>query len=634
MPGIGWSGVLVLPYLAYGAFGVLVIVFALPMARKLSRQSDAAPVAVIGELHAIRRQAGLGAVRGKLDGLLIAAAQPAMWPAHYLMAGPSPEVRAVADARVRRPLPLWEGVVLCTFVAVIAMLVAADGQRWCLRLGCYAAIIAVLTCQLRLLLHGVDAREEMRRTLSNPFLQLGVIALTSFLTLVLAGYVLLHWPDHQPFRLPGLWLEARQTFGFGHLSAIWKARHAGGTQILLAITALSVYALLVRQLSNPLAFRRTDDDRVDIAIRLALAQQPEEAQEWLQRVERFSALSAEGLRANGLIALAAGRRDDALGAARADATLRRAGTDAPEDDDDARVTLLVWAQQFRDRELFAAVSAWSIESGIGDAALASIVPGLSANTWRALAPLPGRFRLTSAMVGLCGGEDVDPSVLSGARSSGVPDRLATAFVSAHLALRQASHLSWSRERQVATAGTRMLLNELGAQPLDRLPFWLRVWAANEIELRLGRKHLYLEAETTEALRTLRLALERRAPSPHSPLGEQRFVVPRISRKIAEVDVPDIGPVQVLGGPTELRRIGRHVRVFRYDLGYLGRVVPVYVHVARAAIEADRTALAPGLRRLIDTRGEVRLLSELRAHRIPKRIQIALSGAVRVQFRKR
>ena len=453
MLGSGWSD-LVLPYLANGVVGIPMIAFPLSTSRMLTRRLGV-PVPIVADLYAVRRQSDFGLVRGKVDDILIAAAQPVVWPMYRLISRPVRDARAVVELRVRHQILVWEGLAMCAFVSVVAMFVAADGQRWYLRFACYAVIVAVLSRQLRLLLHGTNAREEMRRTLRNPFAQLVLVALTSFLALALAAYVLLRWPSHQPFQWPGLWLEVRQIFGFGHLPAIWQARHAGGTQVLTAVTGLSVYALLISQLGNPLALRRTDDDRIAIAIRLALAQQAHEAQEWLQRVESDATLSAEGLRAHALIALAADRRADALRAAQQYAALRRLGTDIPEDKDDARAVMLTWADEFLDGALFAAVASWLIETGMGDAALAGTIASLSDSAFRAFPSPPPRLRLTAAMLGLRGsGPATDTPGLTRARPADVPERLATCFVSEHLALHRASRLSWSRGRQVATAGTR------------------------------------------------------------------------------------------------------------------------------------------------------------------------------------
>ena len=154
----------------------------------------------------------------------------------------------------------------------------------------------------------------------------------------------------------------------------------------------------------------------------------------------------------------------------------------------------------------------------------------------------------------------------------------------------------------------------------------------EIALRLSQPHFFLERETTEPLKALQRALASGAPS-SKPLLSERFAVTRVADDLPVVDVHGIGPVKLLGGPAEIGAIGRQSRVFRYDLGYRGHVVPVFVHIDRATMEADRRALTPALRLLVDTRGNAAVLYELSEQRIPKRIFIDGSGTVRVQPRK-
>jgi hypothetical protein len=375
---VNWSAIFVALYLVVGCFQALE---ALLMRFIAGRFAGLHPMGATLTGLAAGRQVRIGWARNFAATALETLPLVVTWPAMSLAFRGRRSVKKVIDLRLGWPLEVFVSVWVLIFSVVIALLVEESGRDWVMQAACYAVVGAAIAIPARTVMDGSNLREELRRTLRNPFMQFVLVAAANFAALAIAASILLQVSAHSPFSWGQVWPEALQILKFGHISAIWKARPTRIPEILVAAAALAVYALLVSQLTRLLQFRRTDDDRIEISIRLMLADDSDGAERWLRSVGNDNPEQPGFVRASALHAIKTGDFVLALQRARAIASLRRQRMHPvpPEDSDDGRRVLAEWAEFFIRAdygELYSQVVDYLIADGISDACLATVVPML------------------------------------------------------------------------------------------------------------------------------------------------------------------------------------------------------------------------------------------------------------------
>jgi hypothetical protein len=600
------------------------------------------------------RAAGPGRerARGWADGVLTVLADGADWPVVY-MYGKQHEgwsvVRSFTDLTIRRPLAVVESIWVLTLSGLLGVFYWTSGGHWYIRAACYAVVIAILSNQVRYLLTGVNLRQELRRTFGSPFLQFLIIVVTTFGALAIAAYILVRWPGGRPFQLHGLWLEARQIQGFGHLSAIWSARHAALTTILIALSGLAVDSLLLQQLFNIPEYRRNDADRIELATRALIAGRPEAAERWLSEAHQGQELPQEGKRAAGMLALARGDYAQALEQARLTSAARSSRLGGSWVEDDARALALAWAADLGDPDIVASTATHLLDDGMTDGCFASVIlraPEASLLPLRGLltGPILNNYPLAGAMLAIRDGNAADaPPTLQKAGSEDLPERLARRLVAGYISIIRANEISWSRLRQVATRDTRALLDEMRSVRLEELPLWLRGWLSDDVGQRLNRQSPTFEPETLEGLEALHHALtgtrtgEDRLGARLRLSSVESAAQAMWSRSLGDVlsndpldTLDETAEFAIVGGPIEIPSLFDN-RVFRYDVRHPEGRSLVAVVIDDDAMSADRGSMSPTLLGNIQQFGRPALEEYLRRRELPMRIFIRLSGEITPQF---
>jgi hypothetical protein len=507
--GESWSFFLVVPYLVIGVICGLVgfggNVFLVGGLLILGRRSRLIPPQLALMLTEYARSK-LFFGRYVINALSWPLGSPVLWPPIIYRANRSfteentlPTPGAMMDMRLRRPFEANLGLWLLSFAALLALLVGVSGHHWYLRVACYAVIIACLSNQVRIMTSGSDLSEELRTTLRNPFLQLVLIAVSSFLALTIAAFALLRWPVHASFRWDSLWSEGWQILGFTDLRAVWQARPTGATEILVAITGVTVYVSLISQLWKPLRFKRTSDDCVAIAMGLLLAGDRVSAKRWLEtaqaRGQKQPKAVAEALTAEGAQAMADGDFDVALERARVMAQLLRRNTNSPEDQDDARFIIADWAASlslFDMGQVYSPLVSYLVTNGISDPCLAAIVfvettisstyPGIEAPSAEIMKP-EALYPLTVAAFEM--GQSHWPQAR--ARLDAIEPVTTTASLVKRIliALQTAGAARAedpSKGREVLIQDTSMLITEVNSWSVDEFPMWLRKFLQLYVEV--------------------------------------------------------------------------------------------------------------------------------------------------------
>ena len=375
---MNWSAIFMALYLVVGCFQALEALLMRIIARRFAGLH---PMGATLTSLAADRQVRIGWARNLGATALETLPLVVTWPAMSLAFRGRRSVKKVIDLRLGWPLEVFVSVWVLTFSVVTALLVEASGRDWIMQAACYAVVGATIAIPARAVMNGSNLREELRRTLRSPLIQFALVAAANFAALAIAASILLQVPAHSSFSWGSVWPEALQILNFGHISAIWKARPTRIPEISVAVAALAVYALLVSQLTKLLQFRRTDDDRIEISIRLMLADDSDGAERWLRSVGSDNPELPGFVRASALHAIKTGDFALALQRARAIASLRRQRMHPvpPEDSDDGRRVLAEWAEFFIRAdygELYAQVVDYLIADGMSDASLATVVPAL------------------------------------------------------------------------------------------------------------------------------------------------------------------------------------------------------------------------------------------------------------------
>ena len=547
---MNWPGFVVALYLtigSLGALGGLVLVLVAGRAAGLSPDT-----AVLASLKAGQRER-IGRTRDLVCEFLRVIPWVAAWLVVYLAFRRRRDLQKVVDLRLRWPLDVIESVWLSVFSVVIVICVEVSGNDFNLRAACYAVVVATIAIPARWVIDGFNLRKELRTTLHNPIIQFTLITVTNFIALSLAASVLLQVSAHSPFRWKSVLREAGQIWGFGSLITILRAHPTGTAEILVAGAGLAVYVMLISQLFNPLGFRRTDDDQIEIAIRLLLTSDYDGAERRLQVVRANGPkLLPELVKAEGMLAMNTGDFALALQRAQAMAALSRLPT-SPEDKDDGRRILAEWAEFFirvDHGELHYRVVSYLIEDGIGDPCLATAVPALlffkmssagggKMTAWvgrqaeyfhhiaeeegkpdSVFAPFAsGRARLAQLPAGMTDPpyplalatfetlskklSEAAERLLAMQRIRRLPERIVKRIVAGHVVVEDANQQGdFDRLRMVAVQDIVGLLNEAQNWRVTTLPTWLRVWLQDDIDQRLREVRFWGGKEIEPALQEL------------------------------------------------------------------------------------------------------------------------------------
>ena len=500
-----WSGFIVVPYLAVGIYFAarhLAIKFLVPKSVLLDIPHPDMP-----DMVRMREVAHERGARDWLDGLFSAAFQVIVWPVRFRATHRDPSMRGAIDASLRRSYVVRENVWLLFTSTSIALLVGVSGHHWYLRLATYAVIVAILSYLLWGIIQPRVLRLNLCRTVPNPYLQFGLIALSDFVALTVAASILLRWPPNTTFQWNTLWLEARQILGFGHVLEIWRNRSSGIVVILIAVTGLAVYGLL-GELRKPWLFRRTDSDRADIAVKLLTVGDYCGAEKWLNSFEGDEAGSIDRLWAQALGAIYAGRPEEALSCAQAVAAVNRAIAGTPHDDDDGRCLLLEWTD-FESEINGCGLFDFLIESGISDACLSLQIATLMTRGY----PKRGdalpvnipdrRYPLTTAAFRAVSGNYLEAvPLLEAAPMTNIESMIAKYLISEPLAIASAMAADPMRGFLAAMEASQTLLRESQYWPIESIPLWLRNDLIGDIDQRLET----FGSEDFAALTELRRAL--------------------------------------------------------------------------------------------------------------------------------
>jgi hypothetical protein len=610
-----WSTLVVLPYLTIGLLGALVALVPPPLMVQMLRRERHPALAFAERAESIMAVQRLGAIRAALRNVVQGLALPITWPLLLWLFRRRSSVAELADLRVRRSVPVREGRFLLFVAVVVVLLTVVDGPAWHLRIACGAILVAAIGDQMRMVLDGVNARQEMRRTVGSPLVQLGSLAVTNLAAVTFAAYVLVDWSSDDGFDVQGLAAELSTVVKLGHVSALWSARHAGVENLLVIAAAVAVYTVLISQLPRALFVGRDDDDHLAIGLLLGMAGDVVSAREWLGKVKARARPSGEAPRAYGTVDLVAGDTGEAMKSARTAARLRRLGTQAPEDDDDARLILWEWAEQLDDPEVVQRLIGWLIDDGLTDRALALIAANKGNDVVDEATLTPNRPLARAAVALHERRYDAALGELRSMRPGNAADRIVHQLLQSRAAELAASQDSWSRRRQQATADTRALLNELSPQRIEELPVWLVDWLSLDVSLRLRPRAAATDEESRAALRALEDTLHGRGGGG-----------PRRGRSRA-------GPVEIVGGSAEIRSWSKRIRLFRYDIRYAGRTQAAFIYIDRAALEAERASTPRCVAEMLDSHGATAVLAALRRGEVPTRLYVDSSGVWSASYRR-
>jgi hypothetical protein len=672
---MSWSGWVMCVYLAYG---ILDLLGSLLFRLSFGLFRGFIPMAtILGNLNEGRR-VRIGGIRHVIASLLELIPHAIAWPALHLAFRRRFSVEEIVNLRLKRPLEVIQSAWLLVLSALVAIMTEVSGSNFAIRVTCYAIIVTMIAIPLRWVIDGAALRDELRTTLHNPIIQFALVAVASFAALSVTASVLLKVSPNSAFGWGSIWPEALQIWRFGHLSAVWQARPDRAAQISVAIAALAVYALLVSQLSRFWLFSRTDHDRVEISIRLLLADRVDNAKNLLQTVRaNDQKVLPELTRAQGMIALKAGDFAGALERALALASLRRLVV-SPEYRDDGRWIMAEWAGFFIrvDRgELYAQVISYLVGDGISDPCLATIVPGLVFRTgpigagkiasrmkrrveWMRLrAEMAGKpnatfegftrmvaspaklpddvsdppYPLALAMFEGMGGQlsGAAERLLNVKRPRQIPERIVKRVIAGHIIVEAAlGEKGLGQAREVASGDILGLLSEVQKLPVARLPWWLREWLQHDIDGRLRSKLLWGGRELAPVLRELRQYL-----NGHGATTDLQSISVKFSsadsgkdfgytyRELKDISLKRFGPAVdpnkpiIFGGPDKIRSRATY-EGFRYCVrrGSGGRHRDIYVYIDNSAPK-----------RVIATAGRAALEKALDQGDTPARIFVDSSG---------
>lgn len=543
----GVVGVAVVSYLGIGALAaVRGLLDAVMSPKRVLERSDlpATVAASYADAKGKQRSQKWGLGREITAGFFSALPKLVTWPVESWHYGRNPLAPDRFAKLIRRPFALRQSAWLLICAVFVAILVAVVGHHWYLRLASYSIVIALLSIQAAALVAGENLRENLRRTVPCrvcrsvelrtkvpwALVQFAVIAATSFITLTVVAVVLLRWPAHTPFRWSALWLEARDIWGTGRITALLRTEDTSATNILVAVCGAAVIVSLVSQVWNPRRFLRNADDRIDIARKLVLVGCMDEARDWLTDIPAGSSRPLEARKVDGMFAIKQGDLREALERATNAAAAGRF-TGSPKDQGDAYWITAQWALNFWDTAVYASVIEHFLSAGIADGCLAAITDQMLVQRAEDVAevltaivspppfepPEAGHMRsgaerreppypLTVAVLAIRRRDLNAASELLGSVPADLPGSVVKTMLAGDAML---TRVDEERRRAPSRDLTPEVINvidsmlaEARSWHIDQLPSWLREYVAGNVEARAYYLRNVLDEAHTVALREL------------------------------------------------------------------------------------------------------------------------------------
>lgn len=489
-----WAGLLVVPYEAVGLtltffFAVMGLLLGLDLPSAHSDE-DTGEASLMGALM----KTPLGQVSGRLGQLLDTFRWLTGWLPSLLMVR---RVRRMppANTSIRLDdvvlLSIWS-LFVCSLVALLTGL---TGKHWYLLLAAWLIVISNMARQLSTVIPGHrDLPTRYKRSTQIPLVQFGMIAVADFATLTIAAVILLLWPSTNSFKWSWLPVEAWHLVTLAHLSEIWRLRFGPIRQLVIIIATILVMVLLVNQLKNWKIFRRSNSDKVAIAMDMLSAGDKAAAERWLTRVRINSNKDADMVRAQASWSLVEGDWETALRRARIYAQLRYEIADPHDAEDDALVTIGAWSIRYvinncgfmTAEELFA----FLIRHRITDKALVGLLPRpkiYRSDFWarevevleQAASLTDAAYSLSKAVFDLLAQRYTDAEArLAKAPLKTAGDQLICEMLQMNIIACQSKEQTAYR-KTVDDASGRIIS---GAQhwDIEKFPRWLRQWLSDQI----------------------------------------------------------------------------------------------------------------------------------------------------------
>jgi hypothetical protein len=376
-----------------------------------------------------------------------------------------------------------------------AGLVLATGIHWYLLVMAWFLILANAGHQLVSVLPGnTDMMTTLRRSPQNPALQLGLITAADFLTLTVAGVILLRWPSRIGLLWSSLLAEGRAIWGFGHLGAVLRVRPQGADQVLVVAAALLLYASLLKFARLDLFRKRNASDSTQIALAYLLAGEAETAERWLSAALDSPNRDANAVSAQGAYKLAVGDLEAALARARVYVQLEWADAGPEAREEDALARLTSWSRTYADHPGYpttAGMLSFAIDHGATDGVLVYCVASNSKGTWRTVEssvrealskadPAGERFPMALAMADVQSSRFGDAwKRLAALRPASVKDQLVCQLIVAMSSLVSAYAVGDSaRAAWMVSDFAGRIEEESAGWPVDDLARWQRQWMAD------------------------------------------------------------------------------------------------------------------------------------------------------------
>jgi hypothetical protein len=258
-----------------------------------------------GALHRVRMQ---------VSRVLIIFVEHALWPGAGL-AGHTLHTVVTGSARVLRPR-LWVYALMSAVLgSALIGLRALLGPAAAIIVATLALLCTVTARHALWLLSGEDFRRLLRRSSTNPYVTLVMLAFFDFVALTFIAFIL-RWPKGEDFEPRRLVTEGSHLIVLRHLTRVLDRADLSPVVVLLAIAVAAYWAALAGQLVKVTAFRRDSDDRAWVAALFLNDGELRQAMDWMRPVPRehvSAAVSQVRIR----LSLVQGAEDDALGLARA-----------------------------------------------------------------------------------------------------------------------------------------------------------------------------------------------------------------------------------------------------------------------------------------------------------------------------
>jgi hypothetical protein len=197
------------------------------------------------------------------------------------------------------------------FALSVLMLRALLGPSSAVTAVSVALLMTVTGRHLVWILSGADFPRLLRRSDSDPYRTLGLLALLDLIALLAIAILLLRWGSHDAFRLQWVPEEARDLLSLRHLTQLPHRAKTSVPVVLIALAAAAYYASLASQLYKWSAFRRDGDDLAWMSALRLLDRDVDGAKRTVDLIPRDH-ISGPTIQARIRVALATDRFDEAL----------------------------------------------------------------------------------------------------------------------------------------------------------------------------------------------------------------------------------------------------------------------------------------------------------------------------------